>query len=408
MFNNVSNNSTSALAEIRVLDLTHHVSGPYCTKLLSDFGATVTKVERPGIGDAARHLGPFAGDENTGENSLLFAYLNTGKLGITVNLKHRSGKEIITKLIKDSDILVENFSPGVMSSFGLEYKDILEINPSIVMISITNFGQTGPYKDYKATDIVEYALGGLMYILGTNDREPLKHALKQAQFKAGTNAATASLIALMHTKMSGEGQYVDISIQESIASALRDTTSLYTYSGLVRGRQENFSGDMPRNAVPANDGFIVPIHFGGPIDWSATADFLKSDELKSENFSTADGRLKQAELLQETIETATSQWDKYELFHEAHKRRGYIYGVVQNPSEVVESPQYKHRKYFREVNHPLIGKAQYPGPPFSMSETPWRSKGSAPLMGQHNEQVICKELGYSEELFKVFMSKGII
>lgn len=210
---------------MRVLDLTHHVAGPYCAKLLADFGADVIKVERPG-GDPARSLPPFPNDEPHPERSLLFSYLNTSKKSVTLNLKTPAGKSLFEKLLIDSDIVVENFAPRVMPSLDLDYDTLAAINPSLVMVSISNFGQTGPYRDYKAADIIHYALGGLMYIFGSADREPLKHALRQTQFKAGTNAATAALIGWYHQQFNGEGQHIDISIQECVSSALRDTTSL--------------------------------------------------------------------------------------------------------------------------------------------------------------------------------------
>ena len=170
-----------ALEGVKVLDLTHHIAGPYCTKLLADFGAQVVKVERPG-GDPARNMPPFFHDEQDAEKSLLFLYLNTNKRSVTLNLKSSEGIHIIEQMVRDTDILVENFSPDVLPSLGLDYPALRELNPSLVMVSISNFGQTGPYRDYQATDIVEYALGGLMYIFGAYDREPLKHALHQAQF----------------------------------------------------------------------------------------------------------------------------------------------------------------------------------------------------------------------------------
>ena len=274
-----------ALQGVRVLDLTQHVAGPYCTKLLADFGADVIKVERP-QGDSARSLPPFAGDEPHQERSLLFAYLNTNKKSITLDLKTATGKSLLHRLLADTDIVVENFTPRVMPSLGLDYDSLSAINPSLVMVSISNFGQTGPYRDYKAADIVHYALGGLMYIFGSADREPLKHALRQTQFKAGTNAATAALIGWYHQQFTGEGQHIDISIQECVASALRDTTSLYTYVGSTRQRQPAYTGDMPRSPVPTKDGYIVPIHFGGAVDWDGVADFIDAPDLKDEAFAT--------------------------------------------------------------------------------------------------------------------------
>ena len=392
---------------MRVLDLTHHVAGPYCTKLLADFGADVVKVEQPG-GDPARSLPPFPNDEPHPERSLLFSYLNTSKKSVTLNLKPPTGKSLFKKLLIDSDIVVENFAPRVMPSLGLDYDTLAAINPSLVMVSISNFGQTGPYRDYKAADIIHYALGGLMYIFGSADREPLKHALRQTQFKAGTNAATAALIGWYHQQFTGEGQHIDISIQECVSSALRDTTSLYTYAGSTRQRQPEYTGDMPRSPVPTTDGYIVPIHFGGAVDWDGVADFIGSPALRDEAFTTPESRLENAQALQEALEAGMSQWRKFDLMREAHKRRGHIYGVVHSPAEVLASEQYRARSYFADIDHPIIGEATYPGAPFIMSETPWQASTPAPLLGEHNAEVFCDRLGLTLEDLNLLTASGVV
>ena len=233
---------TRALEGIKVLDLTHHIAGPYCTKLLADFGARVTKIERPGSGDPARAMPPFAGDDPHPDKSLPFLYLNTNKRSVTLDLKSETGRQILRRLADESDLVVENFRPRTMPSLGFTYESLSATNPSLVMVSISNFGQTGPYRDYEATDIVEYALSGLQYIFGDNDREPLKHGFNQAQFKAGTDAASAALIALFHRAMSGKGQWVDISIQECVATGLRDTTSAFAYTARLQVAPSKRSG----------------------------------------------------------------------------------------------------------------------------------------------------------------------
>ena len=396
-----------ALQGVRVLDLTHHVAGPYCTKLLADFGADVVKVERQG-GDPARSLPPFAGDEPHPERSLLFAYLNTSKKSVTLNLKTPTGISLLHRLVADADILVENFAPRVMPSLGLGYDALAEINPSLVMVSISNFGQTGPYRDYKAADIVHYALGGLMYIFGSAEREPLKHALRQTQFKAGTNAATAALMGWYHSQFTVEGQHIDISIQECVTSALRDTTSLYTYAGSTRQRQPAYTGDMPRSPVPTADGYIVPIHFGGAVDWDGVADFIGAPALKGDAFATPESRVENAQALQEALEAGMSQWRKFELMREAHKRRGHIYGVVHSPAEALASEQYGARGYFADIEHPAIGEATYPGAPFIMSETPWQASAPAPLLGEHNREVFCDRLGLSPDDLNLLTASGVL
>ena len=396
-----------ALQGVRVLDLTHYVAGPYCTKLLADFGAEVIKVERT-QGDPARSLPPFANDDPHPERSLLFAYLNTNKKSVSLNLKSPTGRSLFENLLIDTDILVENFAPRVMPSLGLGYDSLSAINPSLVMVSISNFGQTGPYRDYKAADIIHYALGGLMYIFGSADREPLKHALRQTQFKAGTNAATAALLGWYHQQFTGGGQHIDISIQECVASALRDTTSLYTYAGITRQRQPAYAGDMPRSPVPTQDGYIVPIHFGGSVDWSGVADFLDAPALKDEAFATPESRSANAQALQEALESGLSHWRKFDLMREAHKRRGHIYGVVHSPAEVLESEQYQARSYFADIDHPVIGQGTYPGAPFMMSETPWQASEPAPLLGEHNTEVFCERLGLSLSDLSLLAASGVV
>ena len=336
----------AALEGIKVLDLTHHIAGPYCTKLLADFGAEVIKIERPGSGDPARRMGPFFQDEPHPDKSIPFLYLNTNKLSVSLDLKSETGRRILKHLVRQADLIVENFSPRVLPSLGLDYQSLREGNPRLVMVSISNFGQTGPYRDYAAADIVEYALGGLMYIFGSNHREPLKHALNQAQFKGGTNAAAAATIALFHQQTSGKGKWVDVSIQECIASALRDTVSLYTYMGAVKQRQPEYFGDLPRSPMEVEDGYVVPVVMGR-IEWEEVADFHGEPELKDARFSTPQLRLDNAVELDAIIRKSFARWKKMDLFTAAHQRRGLIYGVVLNPQEVVDLPQLETRGYFR-------------------------------------------------------------
>jgi len=382
-----------ALEGVKVLDLTHHIAGPWCTKLLADFGADVLKVERP-AGDPARNMSPFYHDEIDGEKSLLFLYLNTSKRGVTLNLKTQQGVQIFKELVADADLLVENYSPRVMPSLGLDYETLRGLNPALVMVSISNFGQTGPYRDYRATDIVEYALGGLMYIFGHYDREPLKHALHQAQFKTGTNAASAALMALYHQRTTGQGQHVDVSIQESIASGLRDVVNNYTYTGAVRRRQPNHSGDLTRLRA-TSDGYVLPNPgIGARDNWQAVVDFMGVPELADEKFSSASARLINAEELGKILDGYFSTQNKADIFYAAHQRR-FIYGVIQSPEEVLADPQFQARGYFVKIEHPVVGTVTYPGPPFLMSGTPWRARSPAPTLGQHNQEVLGGLLNYS-------------
>ena len=402
---------TAALEGISVLDLTHYIAGPYCTRLLAGFGADVLKIEPPG-GERGRRMAPFFRDEPGPDSSLPFAYLNVGKRSLTLNLKSEEGREILRSLLSETDILVENFAPRVMPSLGLDYASLREVAPHLVMVSISNFGQTGPYRDYKATDIVEYALGGLMYIFGAYDREPLKHAFNQAQFKAGTDAASAALMALYHQRMTGgrrggRGQHVDVSIQEAVASGLRDVVNNYTYTGAIRRRQPNHSGDLQRLRATA-DGYLLPNPgLGSGLNWSSYAEFLNLPELDDERFSTPSARLANAEELGCILDEYFIRQDKYDVFYESHKRR-FIFGVIQSPEEAMNDPQFAHRGFFDAIDHPVMGSVKFPGAPFTLESTPWKSGEPAPAAGQHNAEVLGGQLGYSEPQLAELRSLGVI
>ena len=397
---------SAALDGVRVLDLTHIVSGPYCTRLLAGFGADVLKIEPPG-GERGRGMAPFFHDEVGPDTSLPFAYLNTGKRSLTLNLKSDEGRNILCALIPETDVLVENFSPRVMPSLGLDYDSLREVAPHLVMVSISNFGQTGPYRDYKATDIVEYALGGLMYIFGAYDREPLKHAFNQAQFKAGTDAASATLMALYHQRLTGRGQHVDVSMQEAVASGLRDVVNNYTYTGAIRRRQPNHSGDMQRIRATA-DGYLLPNPgLGSGLNWYSYVEFLGLPELDDYRFRTPSARLANAEELGRILDEYFIRQNKYDMFYGSHERR-FIFGVIQSPEETLNDPQFAHRGYFEEIEHPAMGIMKFPGAPFIMEGTPWEAGNPAPIVGQHNSEVLARGLGFTAEYQAELRSQGVI
>ena len=201
-----------ALSHVRVLDFTNQVAGPYCTKLLADYGADVIKVERPGMGDAARSMGPFPGDIPHPEKSGLFLHLNTNKRSVTLDLKSKAGKKIARQLAAEADLVVESFRPGVMDRLGLGFEELRASNPRLVMTSISNFGQTGPYRDYKSSDIMVYSMGGEMHSTGLEDREPVKLGANVVLYQAGSVAAVGSAGALFLSQDDGPGQRVDVSI----------------------------------------------------------------------------------------------------------------------------------------------------------------------------------------------------
>ena len=234
-----------ALEGVKVLDLTQYIAGPYCTKLMADYGADVIKVERPDGGDPARRLGPFYEDDPHHEKSGLFLYLNTNKRSVTLNLKVTSGLFILHELVKEADILVENYAPGVMDVWGLGYDALSEINPRLVMTSISNFGESGPYRDYKASELVLFGMGGEMHSIGMEGREPLKQGGNVAQYEAGAAAAAVTMGALWAADRDDEGQHLDISIFETqLGGVDRRHAALmaYAYSGRISVQQAGWAG----------------------------------------------------------------------------------------------------------------------------------------------------------------------
>ena len=222
---------------IRVLDLGTEVSGPFCAKLLADYGADVIKVELPGNGDPSRRRGPFAGDDPHPEKSIPFLYINTNKRGVTLDTRSATGRGLLEAMLRTADVLVENVPPAQVGEFGLDYAELTRNNPGLVVTSITAFGQSGPYRDYSATDLVNCAFSGLMYHTGDSDREPLRNSLNQSLYVAGANAAVATSAALLHRMATGLGQHVDVSAVECLAAHLVQPVPYYTYMGAIKGRR---------------------------------------------------------------------------------------------------------------------------------------------------------------------------
>lgn len=216
---------------VRVIDLTRYIAGPYCTKLLADYGADVIKIERPGGGDPARRLGPFSNDEPNPEALGLLLHLNTNKKSVTPNLKEPKGREVLLDLVREADILVESFSPHVMENLGLDYSILQRVNPHLVMASLSNFGQTGPYRDYKLSEIALYALGGTMHSTGEPGREPVKLGLTVGQFFCGALAASAAMGAFLGSALHGSGQYLDLSLYEFMVGNQDRAFTALTISG---------------------------------------------------------------------------------------------------------------------------------------------------------------------------------
>jgi crotonobetainyl-CoA:carnitine CoA-transferase CaiB-like acyl-CoA transferase len=393
-----------ALAGLLVLDLSENISGPYCTKLLADYGADVIKVEKPGLGDVSRTIGPFFDDLVDPEKSGLFLFLNGNKKGVTLNLGSKEGAAMLGKLIEEADILVENFRPGVMASLGLSYEALAEANPSLILTSISYFGQDGPCSDYHGSDIVAQASGGVMHITGEPEREPLKLAGSQAEFQAGLNAAVAALAALYFRDLTGEGQWIDVSVQEAVASILEGAVAAHSYSGLIRNRMgSRHPLQCPSRVMPCQDGWI---HVQAGANWDHFAAFLQAPELMEPRLASV-LRYHYADEVEGLIQPCLMTRGAGEIFSSAQEWR-LPFAMVLGIDEVMTDPQYRARGFFQEVDHPVAGRLAYPGAPFRMSQTPWRTVRPAPLLGEHNDEVYMGMLGFTGEELAMLRSKGVI
>jgi crotonobetainyl-CoA:carnitine CoA-transferase CaiB-like acyl-CoA transferase len=399
------------LSDVKVLDLSWYIAGPYCTKLLADYGADVIKVERPGHGDPARRLGPFFNDEPHPEKSGLFLHLNTNKRGITLNLKTETGKRILKELAKNVDIVVESFTPRVMPSLGLDYKTLEEINPRLVMTSISNFGQTGPYRDFKGSELIFQGLGGYMYLIGTSDREPVKKAGNAIQYQLGLIASVATMVAFYGAEVRGYGDHVDVDgVREELTSIDGKIYMMttYQYTGHVHRRKEL---ESPLVRV-CKDGYVFMVATGsttGALFFPAIARMLKLTPAEVEEWGRPEilnDPVKSGEFDQRFLEPWLLERNMMEIVEEA-QAAGVMSTPYNTPGSLLSDPHFRERGYWKEIDHPVVGRLTYPGAPFRMGEGGWQIRRSAPLLGQHNEEVY-GELGYSKEDLTQLRQSGVI
>jgi crotonobetainyl-CoA:carnitine CoA-transferase CaiB-like acyl-CoA transferase len=407
------------LSPYRVLDLTNE-RGFFGGKLLGDLGADVIKIEKPG-GDAARRLGPFYHDIPHPEKSLYWMGYNTNKRGITLNIETVDGQEIFKKLCKNADIVIESFDPGYLDKLGLGYTALKEINPGIIMASITGFGQTGPYKDYKAPDIVLWALSGLGYVHGDSDRAPLSPSFPISYFFSVMQAVIGAMVALYQRGATGKGQHVDAITLLGLAWATGPEVQglwpinkeIVKRSGGIWPRpQTSASGEVTYINVPltypCKDGGVKFFPFVEPgmipstdglrqwvMEEGVASETLKNVDWKTWNWATVS---------QETADEITQSFARFFMNHtkaelwEGAQERGIQLYPVFTPVDMLRFPQLTIREYWEEVEHPELGDTiTYPGAFTKLAEGSCRIRRRAPLIGEHNEDIYIKELGLSKE-----------
>ena len=393
------------LAGLRVLDLGPGIAPSFCAKMLADYGAEVIKVEPPGEGDPARRLGPFVGDDPHPEKSIPFLYINTGKRGVTLDYSSESGRALLHSLLDDADVLVEGFPPSQAPNSAFSYEDLSRSHPRLVVTSVTPFGQDGPYKDFQATDIITCAMSGLMYHSGDSDKEPLRNALDQSLYVAGANAAAATLVAVFARLTSGEGQHVDVSVAECLASHLVQPVPYYNYMGATKGRRP-VRGSGFEELMPARDGYVVP-SVQGSQPWETVADLIGLEELHDPRFASGAGRIANGEQLKALLIEGLAQWDRLPLFVASGERR-LVFGMAQDAGDMVACPHLAERGFYHEVDHPVAGPASYPGMGAKLFDRPAEAPTPAPLLGQHNAEVYGGELGYNADTLLALRYAGVI
>jgi crotonobetainyl-CoA:carnitine CoA-transferase CaiB-like acyl-CoA transferase len=394
----------ATLDDLKVLDLSQGLAGPICAKILADFGADVIKVEPP-AGDAGRRIGPFAGTEPHPEKSLVFLLANLNKRGVRLDLEDPEGRELLRRMAKSADIVVESYKPGHLAGLGLDYAALAQENPGLVMVSITPFGQTGPYARYESEEIVTYALSAIMSISGMADREPLKHGGMQSQYEGGLSGVFGTLAALCGRDLTGAGQQVDISLQDVVASTMIVHQPMYSWTGAVQGRRRP-GGAQYGHVQRCKDGYFI-WQTGGGAEWSDIVEFFGAQGLKDERFATVAGRTVHGEELDRLVLEATRDRTMQELFRTASEKYHMLFGIVQEPADLAHCPHLEAREFFQEVEHPAIGRIRVPFRLWSMPDAPAVYRRPAPLLGEHNAEVY-GALGLDEDRLQTLAARGVI
>ena len=392
--------SEHALSDLKIVELASFVSGPYCTKLLADLGAEVVKVEEPGDGDCTRRLGPFPNDIPDHEKSGQFLYLNMNKFGITLNIRTAVGRKIFKELINQSDALIEDHPRLMMKELGLDYESLRKVNSRLVMTSITPFGHTGPYKDYKAYDINITAGGGMNCRLGFSDREPLSMPAMQGSYYSGLHAAAATLMAIYARDRGGPGQHVDISQVRTWAISVQNEPGRFISDKWVTTR----SGHELINAFPSGvfnikDGQVF-LMAGEARRWESLLQAMGNPKWGEDpRFTTPESRYQYRdelkELMKPWLESLTKE--KVEKLRKEDRNMVAACTVLNSIEDAVNDEQYQEREFFVEFDQPEVGRLKYPGPPYKFAKTPWSLSRSAPQLGQHNNYIYCDQLGYSKD-----------
>ena len=391
------------LEGVKVLDMTRVLAGPYCCMMLADMGADVIKIEVPGRGDDSRHNAPIV----EGGESAYFMNLNRNKRGITLNLKTEEGKQILRDLVKESDILVENYRPGVMERLGLGYEDLKKINPALVYGAVSGFGHYGPYSKRPGYDILGQAMSGLMSTTGWPDGAPTRTGTAISDVMGGVSVCVGILGAYINRLKTGVGEKVDVALVDSMVSSLEIINMIYLCTGRVPTRIGNrYEAIAPYDSFESKDGYVI-IACGNDKLYNKLKETTKIPELEDERFADNLKRVANVTALKPIIEAWTRERTTDEIC-EMFLEAGIPAGPINTIDKVVHDPHIAGaRQMFVECEHPVAGKVTLTNTQLKFTNKPAGVRFPAPTLGQHNDEVL-KALGRTDEEIAAYKADGVI
>lgn len=410
------------LAGLRVLELADE-TGQFCGKLLGDLGADVVKIEPPG-GEPCRHVGPFLDDIPHPDRSLSFWYYNTSKRGITLNLETADGRGLFRRLAADADVVLETFRPGFLASLGLDYESLREQNPGLVMCALTPFGQTGPWRDFLSSDLLHMAAGGEMASCGYDEADvpnapPIAPGGGNAWHMGCHYAYMGIMAALVYRTVAGQGQYIDASIHEACALSTESAITSYIYRGDTLRRQtgrHHAAGPTPRTQFLAKDGtYVTALISGGlnPRNVTNLASMMDSygmaGDLKDPKYQEPSViAAATPHIIDDLLASFIASLPAEEVYHAAQER-GFTWGAVRTPEALLDDGHLQDRGFWKQVEHPDLGRSfVYPGEAAIFNGSPWRISRRAPLIGEHNTEIYCDELGLTRNELAVLAENRVI
>ena len=397
------------LSDIRVLELGESPSVAFCGKLLADQGATVIKVESLN-GDPLRYDPPFLQTTSGELISSSFLSFNTNKFGITLDITQPEAAKICKELVNTCDICIESFEPGYLAHLGLDHESLMATNDTLIMLSITYYGQTGPYAHYRADELTSQAIGGFLYaVTGSADKPPMGTVLNQMEITTARNGVVAIMAAVLNRDAQGVGSYIDLSTAESVVATPSQLIHPRSYTGRNPKRGGSDTNVMDGMHLPTKDGEVTLTTAGtGGKPMEVWSEFLDEPRLLDEKFSNRSGRLEHWEELYNLVAPKLMNWENIPLM-EATMAQGLVIGLVQSPLQVLQSPHLSERGYFVYIDDPELGNLAYPGPGFFIDgENIMTSDRVAPRLGQHNDYIFTEVLKLSSGVIEDLRSQDAI